>query len=71
MKPTAERAPHASGLLSVVEKMLKVWATLDYGSRTLLQPAIYPFKEWCPDLHVQALFQGEFVRSVPKFRVLG
>jgi hypothetical protein len=54
---------------SVVEKAFQVRATLDYDSRPLLQPTIYPFKDWRPDLHMQALLQGEFVRSVPKLRV--
>ena len=51
--------------------MLEVRATLDDGSRPLLQRGIYPFKEWGPNLHVQALFQGKFVRRVPKLGVLG
>jgi hypothetical protein len=54
---------------SLVEKAFHVRATLDYGSRPLLQLAIYPFKECRPDLHMQALLQGEFVRSIPKLRV--
>jgi hypothetical protein len=38
---------------------------LAFGRRT-----IYPFEEWSPNLHVQALLQGNFVCSVPKLRVL-
>ena len=55
---------------SVVEKMLKVRATFDYCSRSLLQVGLNSFQERSPDLHLSALFQGNFVRRVPKLRML-
>jgi hypothetical protein len=67
--PAAGLLPSPLPQESLVEKTLKVGATLDYGSRPPLQLAIYPFKEWSSDLYMQALLQGSFVRSVPKLRV--
>jgi hypothetical protein len=55
---------------SIVEKMLKVRATFDYRSRSLLQVRLYSFPEQSPDPHLSALFQGNFIRSVPNLRVL-
>jgi hypothetical protein len=55
---------------SVVEKMLKVRATFDYSARSLLEIGLYSFEERSPDLHRSAWFQGNFVRSAPKLRVL-
>jgi hypothetical protein len=46
--------------------VLKVRATLDYGSRPFVQLAIYPFKERSSGLHMQS----HFFCSVPKFRML-
>ncbi len=51
-----EGPPQNSPRWSSVEKMLKVGATFDYGSRPLLQIALYAFEKWSPDLHPHALF---------------
>ena len=63
IKPSSDR--------TVVEQMLELRATLDDGSRPLLQRGIYPFKEGGPHIDAQTLFQGKFVRRVPKLGVLG
>ncbi len=42
---------------------------LDYGSRTLLQVALYPFKKWSGNLHVQALMQSDFIGRVAQLWV--
>ena len=63
--PGAARSVSASLRRSVVEKALQVRATLDYGSRPLLQLASYAFKDRSSNLHVQTLSQRNFVCSVP------
>ena len=60
MKPTANRAPRASGLLSVVEKTLKVRATLDYGPRPLLQGEVHAVEERNSDPNVHTFSRKRF-----------
>ena len=63
--PGSARSVSISLRRSVVEKALQVRATLDYGSRPLLELASYAFKERSSNLHVQTLSQRNFVCSVP------
>ena len=49
---------------SVFEKTLKVRATLDYGSRSLLQVGVHAIEERSSDLNVHTLFQGNAVSNV-------
>jgi hypothetical protein len=50
--------------------MFKVRAPFDYRSRSLLQIGLYSFQERRAKPHPSALFQGEFICSIPKVRVL-
>ena len=54
----------------VFEKMFKVGATFDDRSGSLLKVRLYSFQERSSDPHPSALFQGSFVRNIPKLRVL-
>jgi hypothetical protein len=50
--------------------MLEMGAPFDYGSRSLLKVRLYSVQERSSDPHPSALFQGNFVCDIPKFRVL-
>lgn len=56
--PSELRSSAAFPARSIVEKMLKVWATFDYGSRSLFKVGLYSFQERSPHRHLSALFQG-------------
>jgi hypothetical protein len=49
---------------SVFEKTLKVRATLDYGSRSLLQVGVHAIEERSSDLNVHTLFERNAVSNV-------
>src|SRR3984957_284210 len=51
------------------EKAFQIRASLDDGSRSLLQLAVDPLEKWSPRLHMRALFQRDFVRKVAQLRV--
>ena len=50
--------------------MLEVWPTLDYRPRPLLKVGVYSLQERSSGLHVQILPQSNFIRGIPKLRVL-
>ena len=54
----------AGRFYSVFEKTLKVRATLDYGSRSLLQVGVHAIEERSSDLNVHTLFERNAVSNV-------
>jgi hypothetical protein len=50
--------------LSVVEIVLQLRATLDYGTCPFLQLALCSFEEWSANLHMQILSQTYFYSDI-------
>jgi hypothetical protein len=56
--------------VSVVKQVLEVGTAFDYRSRSLLKVRLDSLEERSTDARPSALFQGNFIRNVPKLRML-